>query len=64
MVHVMMMVVMNMMMNMMHRFGGLRRSPGRSPGDCGLRESVSAQAEREQGGSGEGLDHGGGLPVF
>jgi hypothetical protein len=55
---VMVIVVVVMMMVMVHRFSGLRRSPGRSASDCGLRESVSAEAEREHRGGGEGLDHG------
>ena len=52
MVHVVMVVavvVMVVVMVMMHRFSGLRCGPGRSAGDCGLCEGVSAQAEREHG---------------
>jgi hypothetical protein len=58
MVHVMMVVVVVIvMMVMVHRFSGLRRSPSWSAGDCGLREGVSAEAEREHGGGCQGLDH-------
>jgi hypothetical protein len=60
MVHMIMVVVVVVivMMVMVHRFSGLRRSPSRSAGDCGLREGVSAEAEREHGGGCQGLDHG------
>jgi hypothetical protein len=53
-----MMVVMMMMMMHWHRFGGLWRRPSRSAGDCGLRKSVSREAERENGRGRKGLDHG------
>ena len=59
MVHVVMVVVvMVVVMVMMHRFSGLRCGPGRSAGDCGLCEGVSAEAEREHGRGRESLDHG------
>jgi hypothetical protein len=53
----MMVVMMVMMMVMVHRFGGHRRRPCRGAGDCGLREGVSGEAERERGRGDKGLDH-------
>ena len=40
-----------------HRFGGHWRCSSRGAGDCRLREGVAAEAEREHGGSDEGLNH-------
>ena len=57
MVHVLVVMVMMVMVVMVHRFSGLRCSPSGSAGDCGLREGVSAEAEREHGGGCQGFDH-------
>jgi hypothetical protein len=59
MVHVMVVMVMMVMvmMVMVHRFSGLRSRPRGSAGDCGLREGISAEAEREHGGGCQGFDH-------
>jgi hypothetical protein len=54
---VMMPMPMVVMMMMGHRFGGHRRCSSRGAGDCRLREGVAAEAEREHGGSDEGLNH-------
>lgn len=52
------MVMMMMVVVMMHRLGGCRRGPGGRTGDSRLRERISAEAERDYGSGGEGLDHG------
>jgi hypothetical protein len=60
-VHVMVVMMMVVMMVMVHhrrrRFGGLGSGAGRGAGDRRLREGVSAEAERENGRRGKGLDH-------
>ena len=56
---IMMMVVVVMMVHHRRRgFGGFRGRPSGGASDCGLREGVSAEAEREHGSGGKGLDHG------
>jgi hypothetical protein len=58
---VIMMDVVVVMMVMVHhrrrRFGGLGRGACGGAGDRRLREGVSAEAERQNGRGGKGLDH-------
>jgi hypothetical protein len=60
--HVVMVMMPVMMMPMVvvmgHRFGGYWRRPFRGAGYRGLREGVIGEAEREDGGDGNRLDHG------
>ena len=53
----MVVVMMVMMVVMVHRFGGHRRRRGRSGGRCFLSDSISGEAERENGRGDKALDH-------